>query len=679
MAIVTAHVTAVQQLYVAYFNRPADYAGLDYWTNVVARNNGATTAVSAAFAAEAEYKTAYAGMTNAQIVSQVYQNLFGRPAETAGQTYWADLLTAGKITIDKVVAEIAKGAQTTDAEAYENKVAGAVAFTAALDTVAEQNGYRGAAANSQAKAFISSITTDATLAAAVAPATLDASVAKVVAAGTPFTLISGLAALEAAVDARTDFLDLAADGKLDGKFGTAVGATATDAANAIVAKVGTEIADLDLLVAGDYAAATAGVRAALLADQIAVNNTDLTSAQTLVNNANVEIAKVAGLSTAIATKTAADTAVTNAQKAVTAAAIDLTGKVAAFDFQNTTASKSVDVTVNANGTVSISTVTTTGGVAGAPVVTNLIVLTDGKLALASGVTETTHPGIGAVLAASTAQEAADATLASSLKAQTAAVANVNYLDMTATEVTNLQNLRAKMVEFADVSIAEGALPSLAQLATQKSILEANVAAGVAGAQAELDAFTPLLTTYEASATTNTRVAALTTANTAVTTATTTITNLTKATTELNAAVAANAQLTAVDASITAANLAFTTNGMTTPMEIDGNEVATAASDIFTVGDVSGQISLFGLQGKDSLFIGSDYTLNTGALTSGNNAVLEAFIKTAANGTDTVITLETSAFGSNAAIPEVVTITLVGVVATDVVLNNGIITLSTPVL
>ena len=103
MAIVTAHVNAVQQLYVAYFNRPADYAGLDYWTQVVEAQKGSTAAVSAAFAAEAEYKTAYANMTNAQVVNQVYQNLFGRPAEAAGQTYWADLMTAGKITIDKVV------------------------------------------------------------------------------------------------------------------------------------------------------------------------------------------------------------------------------------------------------------------------------------------------------------------------------------------------------------------------------------------------------------------------------------------------------------------------------------------------------------------------------------------------------------------------------------------------
>src|SRR5207253_1358459 len=96
----------IQQLYVAYFNRPADTQGLAYWETVVEAAQGDTAAVSAAFAASAEYKAAYANMTNAQIVDQVYQNLFGRPAEDAGKAYWADLLDNKAITIDNVVAQV---------------------------------------------------------------------------------------------------------------------------------------------------------------------------------------------------------------------------------------------------------------------------------------------------------------------------------------------------------------------------------------------------------------------------------------------------------------------------------------------------------------------------------------------------------------------------------------------
>ena len=34
----TSTETQVQQLYVAYFSRPADVAGLAYWTNILATN-----------------------------------------------------------------------------------------------------------------------------------------------------------------------------------------------------------------------------------------------------------------------------------------------------------------------------------------------------------------------------------------------------------------------------------------------------------------------------------------------------------------------------------------------------------------------------------------------------------------------------------------------------------------
>ena len=69
---------AIQKLYVAYFSRPADAAGLAYWEGVVTAAKGSTAAVSAAFAASAEYKAAFAGLDEYHIVDQIYLNLFGR-------------------------------------------------------------------------------------------------------------------------------------------------------------------------------------------------------------------------------------------------------------------------------------------------------------------------------------------------------------------------------------------------------------------------------------------------------------------------------------------------------------------------------------------------------------------------------------------------------------------------
>lgn len=177
------YTNAVQQLYVAYFGRPADTAGLAYWEGVVTKANGSTAAVSAAFAASAEYKAAYANLDAQHVVAQVYQNLFGHAPDLPGLNFWSQALINGQMTVDNVVTQIAAGAQGTDLTAYNNKVAAATAFTAALDTTAEVLAYSGDIANAAAKGFIAGVTDDASLKAAIEPTALNNTVANIVDAG----------------------------------------------------------------------------------------------------------------------------------------------------------------------------------------------------------------------------------------------------------------------------------------------------------------------------------------------------------------------------------------------------------------------------------------------------------------------------------------------------------------
>lgn len=646
MAIVTAHIQAVQKLYVAYFNRPADYAGLEYWTNVVEAQKGSTTAVSAAFANEAEYKTEYAGLSNADIVNKVYVNLFGRPADDAGKAYWADLMTKGTLSIDKVVAAIAGGAQTTDAEAYENKVSGATAFTAALDTKPEQDGYRGAAANTAGKTYITSITTDASLEVAVAPAALAGTVAKAVAAGTPFTVAGALSTLATAQKAKADFL-ITADG--DGKATTS--ATDTTLTQSVNDKTAAMVKLLGTPAAGDavettYNDGSPAVKAALIADQQVANTKAVTSAQASVVTATGEVAKVAGLQSAIANAAAAATAEKAALSTQKAATSDLAGKLASYNSTNGTS-----VTVGTDGKV-----------------TGLIETnSSGQLVLASGVTEAKNPGITALLNASITLEAADANV---LKASALAVTTqntVDYLDTNATEQSALQALKAKMT---DITFATGAtIPTEAQIAEQLAIFNAKDATKYADFKTDVDAFY-----NQTGANDNPLAKALADANTAVTTANTNMKNFNDALASLKSAEALVTQSAALQATIDAATGVFTSRNYTIQPVDAANEIGSSNSDIFMAGKVDSSIALFGLQGSDALYIGTDYTLNRGALTTGNNAVLEAFVSSV-NG-DTVIKLEKSVFGSSAATPEVVTITLVGIDATTIQLNNGIITSGT---
>lgn len=168
----------VQKAYLAYFGRPADYAGLAYWMN----SDAAT--MRAGFAASPEYAALYSGMTASQRVEQVYQNLLGRASDPAGKAYWVNEFNAGHETVGSLVASMQTNALGIDIGTINNRVTYSILFTAQMDTPAEVNGYKGAAAAIAARDAMSHISyTDASL--ATAKSTLVADTASVVAGVAP--------------------------------------------------------------------------------------------------------------------------------------------------------------------------------------------------------------------------------------------------------------------------------------------------------------------------------------------------------------------------------------------------------------------------------------------------------------------------------------------------------------
>lgn len=158
---------AVQRLYVAYFNRPADPAGLAYWESQLSSTVAATQvqleAIASGFSGSAEYAALYAGQTNAQIIDSLYMNLFSRHVEsTAVLNAWVGWLTDGTYTFAQIALQLTYSAQGTDATAIANKLAASTAFTAALDTAAEIAGYAGTTAAAMARTWLASATVDGT-------------------------------------------------------------------------------------------------------------------------------------------------------------------------------------------------------------------------------------------------------------------------------------------------------------------------------------------------------------------------------------------------------------------------------------------------------------------------------------------------------------------------------------
>jgi len=200
---------AVQRLYVAYFNRPADPVSLAVYEAMLPTDREATQAelqviAETYFSPSAEYTTNFAGKSNTQIVDQLYQNIFGRSAEADGLISWAAKLADGSITVAELALQLSFSAQGTDADVVNARIEAATSFTNGLDTAAEITGYSGNDAAADGKTYLAQIsgalpttTADITAQKDAAIAGVDASIltavsdAPTVVAGETTTLTTG--------------------------------------------------------------------------------------------------------------------------------------------------------------------------------------------------------------------------------------------------------------------------------------------------------------------------------------------------------------------------------------------------------------------------------------------------------------------------------------------------------
>ncbi|MDN4054639.1 DUF4214 domain-containing protein [Massilia sp. YIM B02763] len=167
------YTAVVQQLYISYFGRPADYFGLQNFSAQLDAMGAPKTfaEVQAAVQADAAGTTALSklvntfnnseesialyGNDNSQIgisrfVANIYQNVLGREADTAGFNFWVNAITSGALSKANAAAAITQGALNNtsdqgklDALTVQHKLSVATAFTDALDTPTEFNAYAG--------------------------------------------------------------------------------------------------------------------------------------------------------------------------------------------------------------------------------------------------------------------------------------------------------------------------------------------------------------------------------------------------------------------------------------------------------------------------------------------------------------------------------------------------------
>ncbi len=138
--------TLTQKIYIAYYGRPADPAGLSYWANRI--DSEGLEAVIEAFATSPESVALYGAETGeaetTELVTAAYQQLFSREPDAEGLAFYSERITSGEFTAATAMLDILNGASNTDLQVADNKLAVAQDFT---DQVTEQDlAYSGEAA-----------------------------------------------------------------------------------------------------------------------------------------------------------------------------------------------------------------------------------------------------------------------------------------------------------------------------------------------------------------------------------------------------------------------------------------------------------------------------------------------------------------------------------------------------
>jgi len=177
----SSYSTAVQELYITYFGRPADYFGLQNFeaalvaanapTDMVGLNaaygtNPAVKALIDSFGTSQESINLYGSGSTAAFVNAVFENLFNRAPAVAGLSFWSNAIDSGQVTKGDAALAIAAGAATNttpqgviDAATVANKVAVASEFTADLGASSTSIvAYSGASAATTARGLIAGIT-----------------------------------------------------------------------------------------------------------------------------------------------------------------------------------------------------------------------------------------------------------------------------------------------------------------------------------------------------------------------------------------------------------------------------------------------------------------------------------------------------------------------------------------
>ncbi|MEL6736157.1 MAG: DUF4214 domain-containing protein, partial [Pseudomonadota bacterium] len=106
-----AQFTSFTEMYIAYFNRAPDAAGLLFWADAFATGTSIET-IAGLFANSQEAQALFpSNAGSSAFVEAVYLNVLGRASDPAGKAFWVGVLDQGTVSQGTFVLEILKGAR----------------------------------------------------------------------------------------------------------------------------------------------------------------------------------------------------------------------------------------------------------------------------------------------------------------------------------------------------------------------------------------------------------------------------------------------------------------------------------------------------------------------------------------------------------------------------------------
>jgi hypothetical protein len=157
----------IQKFYIVFYQRPADPAGLLYWSGWLDQNSSDMNTVLNAFSSSEESKSLYGEITSENIgdvINSLYQTAFNRSAESEGIEFWSGEFNAGRHTAATIAYAVLSGAQGDDLSTVNNKLAAANSFTRAIDPELDGRpylqSYAGDSAVVAARNYLANVTSD---------------------------------------------------------------------------------------------------------------------------------------------------------------------------------------------------------------------------------------------------------------------------------------------------------------------------------------------------------------------------------------------------------------------------------------------------------------------------------------------------------------------------------------